>query len=187
MKIIDLLPLSCNSSQIMKKPYSIAILISLLLLITFQAAAQRKKNEKPDTGIVVVDINAALTIDMKETNDYSFCLHRNGATVDSQFVSKAQTVTTELHRNDIYTLSFHKEGYPDKYVVIDMHVPKKKAKSDYYEIAFEIELHPQHGLHKEEYKDHPVAIFKYDKNENEWNFSTKYHEEIHEKVKSHRK
>ena len=55
------------------------------------------------------------------------------------------------------------------------------------EIAFEIELHPQHGMHKEEYLDHPVAIFKYDKKANEWNFSTKYHEEIHQKEKIHRK
>lgn len=157
------------------------------MLITFQTFSQRKKIEKPDTGIVMMDINSALTVDGKEASDYSFCLHRNGYTVDSHFVKKTEVVAAELHRNDIYALSFHKEGFPDKYVIIDMHVHKGKAKLNFYEIAFEIELHPQHGMHKEEYIDHPVAIFKYDKKANEWNFSTKYHEEIHQKEKIHRK
>lgn len=164
--------------------------IVALFLISGKIAvgqAQNKKENKPDTGIIVMDINAALTINNKETSDYSFCLHRGGAVVDSQFIKKSEVVTTELHKNDIYTLSFHKEGFPDKYVVIDMHAPRKKVRKDYYEIAFEIELNPEHGMQKEEYKDHPVAVFKYDAKSDDWDYSTKYHEEIHHREKKSRK
>lgn len=137
-----------------------------------------------DTGSIVFEINGALSVQLKETSEYSYCLHHGGEVVDSQFVKKSKPFTVSLRRNETYTLSYHKEGYPAKYVVIDTHVPANKGKKEYYELAFEIELLPEHSLHKEEYKDHPVAIFKYLKNKDDFEFSTKYFEEIHRKDKA---
>lgn len=153
-----------------------AVVATLLSVFSFSVKSQ-------DSEPLNFEINGALSLQLKETSDYSYCLHLGGQKVDSQFVKKAKAFTVALKRNEVYTLSFHKDGYPDKYIVIDTHVPKGKAKREYYELAFEIELMPEHSMHKEEYKDHPVAVFKYFKNKDDFEASDKYFEEIHMKEK----
>jgi hypothetical protein len=156
---------------------------AVILLFSFFSGAAQKSATQADSGAINFEVNGALTIQLKEATEFSYCIHHNGVRLDSQFVKKSKPFSITLKRNEVYTLSYHKDGYTDKYVVIDTHVPKNKAKKEYYELAFEIELMPEHSLHKEEYKDHPVAIFKYYKNKDDFDFSTKYFEEIHHKDK----
>jgi hypothetical protein len=153
----------------------------LLVLVLFSA---RKANAQKDadTSQLIFEVTGVLVLDEKEIEDYSFCLHHGGQKMDSAFVKKMQAVTISLKRNETYTISYHKDGYIDKYIMIDTSVPKKKAKKEFYELSYEIELNPAKSKHKEEYKDHPVAIIKYIKNKDEFDFSDKYHSEIHHRA-----
>ncbi|MBC7861884.1 MAG: hypothetical protein IAF38_02855 [Bacteroidia bacterium] len=146
-----------------------------------------QKTVESDTGSIVLEINGVLVLNGKETTEYSYCLHHNGKKMDSAFVKKMKAFTLDLKRNDMYTMSYHKDGYPDKFIMIDTKVPKNKAAEESYEVGYEIEINPDLCKHKEEFKDHPVAIVKYFKNKDEFDFSTKYHEAIHHKEKKPKK
>ncbi|MFN5182437.1 MAG: hypothetical protein ACK5D5_05390 [Bacteroidota bacterium] len=160
--------------------------IFLITLINFSLLnAQKNKKEKEEPKLVF-DINAAISVEGKETGNYSIAMHHAGKTTDSNFVKNSNVFTLELNRNDVYTLSFYKTGFDTKYIMIDTHVPKGKAKQEYYELAFTVEMHPEHGMQKEEYKDHPVAIMKYYSKKDDFDYSTKYHEEISHKEKKNR-
>ena len=163
------------------KTHLFVVFFSSLFILNAQ-----KKNKETDSPKITFDINAAMSVEGKATGNYSICMHHNGAKTDSQFVKKPDVFTIELNRNDVYTMAFYKEGFDTKYITIDTHVPKGKAKQDYYELAFTIEMHPEHGMHKEEYKDHPVALMKYYPKKDDFDYSTKYHEEIHHKEKNKR-
>jgi hypothetical protein len=151
----------------------------LLLICSNFARAQKDL----DTGKISLEINGILVLDGKETSNYSYCLHHGGQKMDSAFVKKMKPFTVEFRRNEVYTISYHKDGYPDKYIMIDTKVPKNKAQEESYEVGYEIEVNPELCKHKEEFKDHPVAIVKYIKAKDEFDFSTKYHEAIHHKEK----
>lgn len=158
-------------------------ILTLTFLFCNLCIAQKNKKEEAK---LVFDINCAVTVEGKEKGEYSVAMHHAGATTDSNYIKKSDVFTLELIRNDVYTMSFYKEGFDTKYITIDTHVPKGKAKQDYYELAFTIEMHPEHGMHKEEYKDHPVALIKYYPKKDDFDYSTKYHEEIHHKEKKNR-
>lgn len=164
----------------MKKSFLTVLAITLLATFSFA----QKKPAAPDTGTIHFEVNGILVIDGQETSNYSFCLHHNGKQLDSGFVKKMKPFEVSLNRNDSYTISYHKDGYTDKHIVIDTHVPKGKAKLEIYELSYEIELNPDKSKHKEEYKDHPVAVIKYVKGKDDFDFSSKYHTEIHHRAKT---
>lgn len=125
------------------------------------------------------DIDAGLSLNGTEIGNFSYCLHLNGKILDSAFVKKARPFMVKLEPNEVYTMSFHKEGFIDRYIIINTHIHNEDIIDDFYYLAFEVELNPDYSLKKDKYLDHPVAVIKYVKKKKIFDFSNKYHNEIH--------
>ena len=167
--------------------YFLLILSVVLLSAKPWSTLSTVKITAQESQSIQLEINGILVLDGKEVTNYSYCLHHNGLKMDSAYKKKMKAFTVTLQKNEIYTLSYHKVGYADKYIMIDTHIPAGKELLEQYEVAYEMELNPALCKHKEEFKDHPVAIVKYFKNKNDFDFSTKYHEAIHHKGKTIKK
>jgi hypothetical protein len=148
-----------------------------IVLFVFYSICLYAQTEEHKT--IEFEVDGGLSIDGKTTGDYTYCIHQDGKVLDSVYVKKTREFKLVLHKNEIITISYHKDGYPDRYIIVDTHYPNSKIPELVYELNYEIELNPKEARRKEKYKDHPVAILKYMKRGDVFDFSEKYHNEIH--------
>lgn len=145
-----------------------------LSLATTTAFAQSN-----DHKTIEFEVDGGLSIDGKTVGDYTYCIHQDGKILDSVYVKRTKEFKLVLHRDEIITISYHKEGFPDRFIIVDTHYKPGKVAESVYELNYEIELNTSQAKRKQKYKDFPVAIIKYKKNGDVFDFSEKYHNEIH--------
>lgn len=125
-------------------------------------------------------ISGLLTDHYKKLRDYQVILSYEGGFTDTISIGKSnRPIFITLKRNEVYTLVFHKAGYHDKMIMINTTLPDSVDTSMPFELSFEIEMHPNKSRLHPDYIDFPVAIYRFERKEEDFDYSKTYHLTTH--------
>lgn len=125
------------------------------------------------------EIKASALLEDKITNNYSVVVFLDGKIKDSIFCKKAKPIVLTLEGNKIYSVVIKKEGYPEKYVIVNTKNPSGVRELSDEAFNLQIELSPTLTTVKQELIDYPVAILMINKKVKSLMASEKYYQFTH--------
>jgi hypothetical protein len=144
--------------------------IGLVSALVFSATVSAQRNADPS-----FEITGILTANKKKISDFQVILSYNGKAEDTVAAKSGKKVFITLKRNEIYSLIFRKEGFAEKMIIINTALPKSVDTEEPFNLNVEIELDPSLSKQKTEMSDFPIGYVKYEKKEDDFNFSSTYH------------
>ncbi|MBI3510310.1 MAG: hypothetical protein HY064_06575 [Bacteroidetes bacterium] len=135
------------------------LLFTFLFSITLLSANAARKEKN-------LEISSFLTYNGEKVSDYSMIVYEEGIPVDTFIVTEENKTFVMLNYDCNYCIRYTKEGFLDRVVLIDTHVPEGESFMK-HTFDFEIELVSLKD-HGNTIGDLPVAIVEYDTYSNEF-------------------
>ncbi|MBS1637241.1 MAG: hypothetical protein JST26_15080 [Bacteroidetes bacterium] len=152
-----------------------AVVVASLSLCSTLLNAQ--SNAKNQTGYF--ELTASALVDDKRTDHYDISIYLDGQLKESIEMKRRTSINVLLESNQIYSLLFHKAGYPDRVVIVNTNVPSNLREVDEYPFDIQVELSPKTSTCKKELEDYPVAVLMLDLKEKNLVASESYYKETH--------
>lgn len=147
------------------------IILSLFSILNLKA----QKNSE-----AVFEINSSALYNDAPTSNYSIVVYADGRLKDSIYIKKNKSVNLSLESNKVYSIVFKKENCPNRFVVVNTHIPsgiREIINDEPFDL--QIEVSPEAKSIKKEYDDYPVAILMINKKKKLLMASENYHKETH--------
>lgn len=128
----------------------------------------------------VFEINSSALYNDAPTSNYSIVVFADGQLKDSIYIKKNKAVNLSLESNKVYSIVFKKENCPNRFVVVNTHIPsgiREIINDEPFDL--QIEVSPEAKSIKKEYDDYPVAILMINKKKKLLMASENYHKETH--------
>lgn len=151
--------------------------IAALMACTGLSAKGTPDNNASDQ--LGVELSSQLRYHGKKVSDYTLIIYCDTNAAETLYVEKAKMIYLQLDYNHNYTLRYLKDGFRERVLLVNTHVDSKVAAKD-MEFDYEIELVPQNAP-ANTLGDLPVAIIRYDKSQNKFDYSKKYHRQVRQK------
>lgn len=148
-------------------------LITLALLFTGLTVNADEAKEKPAEHIVLLSGNMA--VGEKVVSNYWVYVFENGAPTDTFFVDARKEVFFDLDLNKNYAIKFVKEGYKERVLLIDTHVPEEGL-SKSYTFRYLITFIPNGKSNT--FDDFPVAHINYHEKTKDFEYNRQYHRNV---------
>jgi hypothetical protein len=100
-------------------------------------------------------------------------IYQDGALKDSFFVTNKREQYYELPLNHNFALKFRKEGYRERIILVDTHVPDSES-IRYYTFRYSIEFISENDP-SNTFDDFPVAYVVFQKSKKDFDYDKKYH------------
>lgn len=143
------------------KTLNLYSLITILIVTTFNAAAQKTKKNTEN----VLEITGSVLLNDHRTTKYSISVYLDGIKLDSIYTKKAKTLPYYLDYNKVYTLVFQKEDCTDKVIILNTQLPDGLKKMKYESFDFEVEMSESLIKYSIDTEDYPIAVVNINKAE----------------------
>jgi Fe-S cluster assembly iron-binding protein IscA len=150
------------------KNYLLFLLLGTLLL-PFHSSAQEKNDP-----VFALDIR--LSSGGKKVHDYKICLAHKEKADDTVTIKKGKEVYVTLQRNEVYTFTFHKEGYRDRAMIVNTSLPDNAKAEEIFTLAFTIEMTAEDSITKKNAEIVPTAFVKYDSKADDFSLCESHHQ-----------
>lgn len=150
------------------KHYLLLLLIGSLCLCPLLYAAQSEGNDP------VFALEIRLKSAGKKVHHYQVILSQGGKGEDTVTVKSGKEVYVTLSRNQVYYLTFHKEGMKDRTLVVNTDLPSSATAAEIFTLNFEVEMQPD--IPGDAAAQLPLMYLKYDSTEDEFALATHRHE-----------
>ena len=152
--------------------------LTLVLLCT---AASSKSNtvisdKAPEFSGSILELSGNMSVNDKMVADYWIYVFENGAPKDTFFVESKKEIFIALQLNNNYAVKFVKEGFKDRILLVDTHVPDSRSSKN-YSFRYLIEFLPNDAV-SNTFDDFPVAYITYQKAVNDFDYDRMYHHNV---------
>lgn len=155
-----------------------ALLGLSVFLAAFSAAGAESTKKATDfeQEVYFLEISGVMTIDEQRTTDYMVYLFEDGTLRDSFYIDNRREQYFGLEFEHNYALKFVKEGYRNRVLLIDTHLPDEAYASIFtfrYSIEFISKDAPPNT-----FDDFPVAFVTYDSKLKDFDYNKTYHNNV---------
>jgi hypothetical protein len=156
------------------------LITALLIMLSLNATASEPQNTPTPVQDSInlrkgyfLDFSGVMTINDQKVDDYTVYIYQDGVLKDSFFVTNKREQYYELPLNHNFALKFRKEGYRERIILVDTHVPDSES-IRYYTFRYSIEFISENDP-SNTFDDFPVAYVVFQKSKKDFDYDKKYH------------
>lgn len=142
------------------KKHLLLVILTMLVLSLF--------SQTPGDHNPVFAINITLIHDHKRLGDYVIYVKYEGETEDTVKVRKGNEVYVTLKRNEVYTFTFHKEGFLDREMIVNTELPEKADPDEWFSLNFHFDVTPLNVMSGKPLESLPAAYAIYDSKQDDF-------------------
>lgn len=179
-----MIPTSNISPTVREKATAFVLLMASLLVAPFAFGQQRLVDARDQAQGWYLPVHGQVLVDGKKSNSYDIKVYRDNKEVGQTEIDKKGRFTIPLDIDQTYTIRITKDGYHEKYLLVDTSLPKDLVSYPDYELF--VNLLPAQARNIDLfYADFPSVIIRYDDEMGGFYHSEHYHTHIQTKLEGY--
>lgn len=165
-----------QEKQTTMKVANYLLVICTLLAVNVSATEPEKLSTQDSVNLragYFLDFSGVMTVNDQKVDDYTVYIYQDGTLLDSFYVTSKREQYYELPLNHNFALKFRKEGYRERVILVDTHVPDSES-IHYYTFRYSIEFISE-DQPSNTFDDFPVAYVVFQKTKKDFDYDRKYH------------
>lgn len=164
-----------------EKGIAVSVLFSAMLITPAVLGQQRLVDERDQAQGWYLPVHGQVLVDGKKSNACEIKVYRDNAEIGQTEIDKKGRFTIPLDIDQTYTIRITKDGYHEKYMLVDTSLPKDLVSYPDYELF--VNLLPAKARNIDPfYADFPSVIIRYDEEMGGFYHSEHYHTHIQTKL-----